>query len=322
MEIRTIENLRVEAGEMVRVKEMGNIIEIMYSDNYKSRCTIKRIDADTYVDLKTGQVKQFRHIDNRAQDKKGVSKTLGRLRDYLNTNITDVQKCRWITLTYKENMTDTKKLQKDFENFNTRLRVEIGGYEYIVAMEPQGRGAWHAHVVLIFDHKAPYIPNDIVWACWSPKGYKARLKDGKGYNYVKTKKLDDVDNVGAYLTAYLGDIDLDDINNGNLTLSEAKTVSGDIVEKEVENEQGEKVKKSYIKGGRLGLYPPNFNLYRCSKGIKKPTVYYDSESEAQKKVGAGTLTFEKTIQLSDLDSQFTKTINYRYYNKVRKNKQQ
>lgn len=322
MKIQTIESLRVEAGEMVRIKIMGNIIEIMYSDNYKSRCTIKRLDADTYVDLKTGKIKKFKHIDNRGQDKKGVSKSLIRVRDIINTNITDVANCRWLTLTYRDNMTDPNKLQSDFKNFNTRLRAIVGAYEYIVVMEPQGRGAWHAHVVLIFDHKAPYIPNDTVWACWSPKGFKARLKDGKGYDYVKTKKLDNVDNVGAYLTAYLGDIDLDDINNGNLTLSEAKTVCGDIVEKEVENEQGEKIKKSYIKGGRLGLYPPKFNLYRCSKGIKKPIVYYDSEAEAQKKVSAATLTFEKTIQLSDLDSQFTKTINYRYYNKARKNKQQ
>ena len=48
----------------------------------------------------------------------------------------------------------------------------------------------------------------------------------------------------------------------------------------------------------------------------------ETEKEAQKKVSGSTLTYEKTIQLSDLDSQFNKTINYRYYNKARKNKQQ
>lgn len=317
MQIRTLEGVRIEAGEMVRVKEMGNIVEIMYSDSYASKCTIKRIDADTYIDLRTGETRQFKHIDNRAQDKKSVSKSLGRLRDYINTNVTDTKKCRWVTLTYKENMTDSKKLYRDFDNFNRRLRKEVGAYEYIVAMEPQGRGAWHAHVLMIFTNKAPFISNDLMWACWSPKGYKAKLKDGTGYNFVKVKKLDAVDNVGAYLTAYLGDIDLDDLNDGKLSRSDIENVYGDVVEKEVELEHGEKVKKSYIKGGRLGLYPPKFNLYRCSRGIEKPIVYYDSEMQAQKKVSAGTLTFEKSIQLDDMDSNFTKIINYRYYNLVR-----
>ena len=43
-----------------------------------------------------------------------------------------------------------------------------------------------------------------------------------------------------------------------------------------------------------------------------------TEKEAQKKVSAGTLTFEKTIELTDSDSQFSNTINYRHYNLIRK----
>ena len=66
------------------------------------------------------------------------------------------------------------------------------------------------------------------------------------------------------------------------------------------------------------MYPPKFNLYRASRGIKKPVVSYETEKDAQKKVSAATLTFEKTIELSDSDSQFSNTINYRHYNLVRK----
>ena len=63
---------------------------------------------------------------------------------------------------------------------------------------------------------------------------------------------------------------------------------------------------------------PKFNLYRASRGIKKPLVTYEFEREAQKKVSAGTLTFEKTIELTDSDSQFSNTINYRHYNLIRR----
>lgn len=316
MDIKSIDNLKVEHNEMVRIKEMGNIIEVMWSDSYFSKCHIKRLNKDFYIDLRTGETKEFKHIENRACDLASVSKSLGKLRDYLNTNITDVSRCRWVTLTYAENMTDPKKLYNDFKMFNRELRKQVGHYEYIVAMEPQGRGAWHAHVVMIFDKKAPFIHNDIIWSCWSKKGFKQRSIDGKGYNYTVTKKLDDVDNVGAYLTAYLGDMEMSEVlETGLINDYLGKQVK--IKEVEVE-EDGEMKSKKYVKGARLRLYPPKFNIFRCSRGIKKPTVYYNSEEVAQKKVSSAKLTYEKTIHLSDKENDFEKTISYRYYNKIRK----
>lgn len=311
LEVKTIENIEVCDNARVRVKEMGNIIEIMYSDTYESKCSIKRLDSDTYLDLRTGETKEFKKMENRACDMASVKKTLGRLRDYINTNVVDVKKCKWITLTYRDNMTDTGKLYRDFDNFNRRLRKELGFYEYIASMEPQGRGAWHCHVILIFENMVPYIPNDVVWRCWSPKGFKARLKDGKGYDYVVTKKLDDVDNVGAYLTAYLGDMEYGDFSDNLDGINFNR--SYEIKELEIDGKS-----KRYIKGGRLHLYPSKFNIYRCSTGIKKPIVYYDTERNAQKKVSAGTLTFQKSVQLSEQTTNFSKVLDYRYYNLTRK----
>lgn len=309
MQIKTIEDVNVKDCDLVRFKEMGNITEVMYSDNYYSECNIVKLSKDTYLDKRDGEIKEFQHIENRACDLKSISKTLGRLRDYLNTNITDVSKCRWVTLTYAENMTDTERLYKDFKAFNKKLRRYLKmNYEYIVAMEPQGRGAWHAHMVMIFDYKAPFIPNDILAEKW-------------GNGFVTVKKLDDVDNVGAYLTAYLGDMDIDECTTENMTLDDLTRLQGHTI-KEVEiEEDGIKKTKKYIKGARLCMYPPQFNLYRCSRGIKKPEICYMPEEMAQKKVSAATLTFQKTIQLTDAENDFTKTINYRYYNSIRKDNQ-
>ena len=178
-------------------------------------------------------------------------------------------------------------------------------YEYIVAMEPQGRGAWHAHVVMIFPGKAPFIPNEVIAKTW-------------GHGFVTVKKLDDVDNVGAYLTAYLGDMELDEFN-ANMTGEMChKAIQGKFDVKEIEYEEdGVKKNKAYVKGARLYMYPPQFNLYRCSRGIKKPEVCYMSEEMAQKKVSGDALTFQKTIQLTDVENDFDKIINYRYYNSKR-----
>ena len=292
-------NVRPTDYQEVRVKEMGNIIELMYCERKNHKIFIKKISDAEYIDLRTGEVKECNKIDNRAGNLNSVRQSLSRLRDLLNTNITDVSKCRWVTLTYAENMTNPKKLYEDFKKFNMRMRYKGYEYEYIVCMEPQGRGAWHAHLVMIFEGQAPYIENKVMASIW-------------GHGFVKVKKLEDVDNVGAYLTAYLGDMDISDAHNlSNEELNGMRSFG--LKEVEVDG-----IKKSILKGARLHMYPPKFNLYRFSKGIKKPIVNYETEKKAQKKVSAGTLTFEKTIKLTDADSQFNNTINYRHYNLIRK----
>lgn len=300
LEIKSLEeHSRPNSYDEVRVKEMGNVIELMYSERTNHQIFIKKISDSEYIDLRTGEVLECNRIENRAGNLNSVRQSLGRLRDLLNTNITDVSKCRWVTLTYAENMTDPKKLYEDFKKFNMRMRYKGYKYEYIVCMEPQGRGAWHAHLVMIFDDIAPYIPNDEMASIW-------------GHGFTTTKKLEDVDNVGAYLTAYLGDMDISEFKNLSEDEQNKMRVFG-IKEVEVDG-----VSKSILKGARLHMYPPKFNLYRASRGIKKPIVSYENEIEAQKKVSAATLTFEKTIELSDKDSQFNNTINYRHYNLIRK----
>lgn len=290
--------------DVVRLKESGNIFELVYMKRRNKRCYIERLDSEHYIDLKTGEVKDFVHIGNRSDDLNSVRCSLGRLRDYLNANITDVQCCRWVTLTYAQPdgkpMTDTVLLYKDFKNFIKRLRLRYGKFEYIVAMEPQASGSWHAHVVLIFPEKAPFIPNEEMAEIW-------------GQGFTVTKRLDSVDNVGAYLTAYLGDMELEDY-------VELDDVPDHISVKEVEyiDDSGKNQKKRYVKGGRLYMYPPNFNLYRCSRGCKKPTVTYMPEKDAEKKVSSAKLTFQRTVFLVDPETDFENVISYRYYNKVRK----
>lgn len=290
--------------EEVRVKETGNIIELMHMTCKNRRCHIQKLDDEQYVDLKTGEVKEFVHMDSRADDLNGVRVSLARLRDYLNTNITDVTRCRWVTLTYAQPhgkpMTDTDRLYKDFKKFVMRFHYRYGAFEYIVAMEPQGSGSWHAHVVFIFPGKAPYIPNDEMAKIW-------------GQGFTKTRRLDNVDNVGAYLTAYLGDMEIHEFCNLEDHPSGLFCKDVDYID-----DDGKEQKKTYVKGGRIHLYPPNFNLYRCSRGIKKPVVSYMQEKDAEKKVSAATLTFQQTVVIEDPDTGFENDISYRYYNSERK----
>lgn len=294
---------------LVKVTEMGNIIEVQYMSRRNTKQTVRMLEGgEQYVVCSSGEIKDVVHHETRKDNKKGLYKTFANMRAIINTNVTDVSKVRWCTLTYAENMTDTKKLYMDFQQFNQRFQYycKQQGYskpEYIVMMEPQGRGAWHAHLLYIWqDMKAPYIANDVFAKLW-------------GHGFVRIKKLDNVDNVGAYLTAYLGDMELSEVDWHKWNeITRGSTVK----QVEMIDENGEKVTKPILKGARLNLYPANFNMLRCSRGIKRPTEEMLSQEMANKKVLGATKTFETAVKLTDVENEFDSVIIKTQYNRVRK----
>lgn len=296
MEIKNIDKYSISDDCMVKVTEMGNVTEIMYLERKNNKATIQRLDKTHYMKISTGEVFEVQPSDSRKSNQNSLRQTFRRLRNLINSNVVDTNKVRWITLTYAENMTDTKRLYEDFNKFIKRMKYyckteDIKPFEYIVAMEPQGRGAWHSHLLMIWDCKAPYIANDTLAALW-------------GYGFVTIKALDDVDNIGAYLTAYLGDMELTEANEQCLVKSDDVFKTVDI--------KGNK--KSFVKGARLSMYPPGFNLYRHSRGVKEPKEYYMPYEEI-KKASVGALTYKSAIAISDDD--YSNTICKEYYNKKR-----
>ena len=223
MNFQRLDGYHISDKDVVSVKEMGNVIEISYCQHKNFKQTIKKLDSENYIVLSTGELKEVNHISSRADNKAQVSQSLKRLRDYINTNVIDVNKCKWITLTYRENMTDSKRLYLDFKNFVKRFKYKFGHFEYIVACEPQARGAWHLHCIFIFDKVAPFIPNNEIADLWRQ-------------GFTKTSKLDNIDNVGAYLTAYLGDMELDEfissvVNCKCFTYKEVERIGDTILDK-------------------------------------------------------------------------------------------
>lgn len=292
MKVEKIEDIEISELAKVKVTTSGHIVEVMYMERKSKGNHIIKISANEYLDKLTGEVKEYQKTDNRSQSKNELRKTFKKLRDIVNCNVSEPRNCRWVTLTYAENMTDSVRLYKDCEKFIKKLRYRYGKFEYIQVAEPQGRGAWHIHMVMIFDKKAPYIDNKDMADMW-------------GHGFTKTQKMDNNDNLGAYLSAYLGDVEFDSIKNDIGAMTEC-------VGLEIKEVDG----KKYIKGGRLHMYPTNFNIYRCSRGIKRPIVEELIEHDIKEKVSAATLTYQKTIKLSD-DDGYENTINYRYYNMKR-----
>lgn len=284
------------------VKQCGNLIEVRYMRSVPV-AVIEKVSAELYVNKRTGEVKEFRHTENRSESKASVAQSLRKLRDLINANLTEPEKALWVTLTYRENMRDAKRLYEDFRRFWQRFRYYLGKHEhppaeYIIAAEPQARGAWHFHCIFLFPETAPFIPNADMAQIW-------------GYGFTKTKSLKGIDNPGLYLTAYLGDMELSEALRAGSTrsrITEASTI----------DEQGKQQKKAVIKGARLRLYPPGFNLYRTSRGVTRPEIWQTTEAEAQKIVQGAPLTYEKTLEVTDETGNVKNTINYRQYNKALK----
>lgn len=281
---------------IVTVTQMNHLIEVQHMDKMNNRCPIKKLDKDTYLNLDTGAIEEFEHITTRKDSYKSLSQTFKKIRYLINNNFTGKGNELHVTLTYKENMTDTRRLYADFKRFITRLKRKYKNdstIDYMVIVEPQERGAWHCHLLLRFnDLDNVFIPSNDLAEMWEQ-------------GFIKIKSLKDVDNIGAYLSAYLGDIELTEENVEMMYSSGRK-----IEVKEVEG-------KRYIKGGRLHLYPPGMRLFRKSSGIVYPERKKMKYENVKKIVGSAKPTYAKSIFVEN--EQFNNTINYEQYNLKRTN---
>lgn len=296
MKINRIPDVRPGTPDTpVTVKRCGNVTEVRYSVHGPPAIAIEKLNADMYVDKRTGELKAFQHHDSRAEDKASVAQSLRKLRDLINANLEDPEKALWITLSYQANMCDPAQLYEDYRRFWQRFKYYLNKQshppaEYIIAAEPQGRGAWHLHCLFLFPGKAPFIPNADMARIW-------------GHGFTTTKGLSGIKSPGAYLTFYLSSMELtESIKAGTFQakrLSESKDKS-----------------KAIVKGARLRLYPSGFNLYRFSRGIKRPEVWQTTEQEAQAEINGIPMTYEKTISITDESGRVRNIINYRTYTKT------
>lgn len=283
---------KIGENDFVTLTEMGHLTEIQYLEKQNTKANILKLNSDEYVVLKTGEVKEFEKSENRSDNLNSLRKTFKKLRYLINNNFSGSCSELFLTLTYKENITDTKRIYKDFSLFMKRLRYKYKSLSYLAIIEPQQRGAWHFHVLLRDDEKKPlFIPNKEVAEIW-------RL------GFVRVTKLQNVDNIGAYLCSYLTDIIVEDTT----------PLADDVVEKEILDINGQRKIKKIKKNGRLVLYPPGVNYYRKSKNIifpERKKVIYKSIKKSQ----LGKLTYEKNILLKN--DEFENIIRYEYYNRKR-----
>ena len=288
------DELGISPNSVVKVTTMNHIVEVQYMEKVNTEAHIRKLNSDEYVDLNTGEVKAFERTENRSQGVNSLRKTFNRLRELINTNFEGLPNELFVTLTYRLQTNVPKVVYEDFKNFMKRLKYKYKDtttIDYINVLEPHATGNFHMHVLMRFnDLENIYIPN-------------AELAEIWGNGFVQIQSLKNVDNIGAYVSAYLADIEIPE--------EKAKNLEGhpDLIEKDVGGQ-----KKKFMKGARLVFYPTGVNIYRKSKGIREAEKEKMSYKTAQKKLGAVTPNFKYGVELIDDENNFRNTLIKEQYN--------
>lgn len=267
-----------------KVSVQGNVVEVTWIDCKNTTCHAIKLDGSHWVDPETGEIHEYeKSSDKRTDNTQELLKTFATIRALVNTNCKDPKLIRWITLTYAENMTDTQRLYDDFRKFWQRFKRRWGKADYIAVVEPQGRGAWHVHVIAIWSEKAPYVPNAELRECW-------------GHGFVKVNAVtDSCDNLGAYLSAYLANVP---------------------DEKGEEVAQSDGTTKRIKKRGRLGMYPAHMQIYRTSNGIERPEVFWADTKENTERyarmVDGRTPVYEREVTFRDDEGKEHRVLKQQY----------
>jgi possible replicative protein len=195
---------RIELGKIVKSYVYGNTLE-MTTANGQQEQTIKVIEGKRYVNLETGEIHEMDTSGStRLDNLKSTKQTMKKLRRLVAHNFTGGINQLWITLTYRDHVTDPAIVYMDFKAFIRRIRNQFGNVDYITVIEPQESGRWHLHVLMKNDTTLS-IPNDVVATMWV-----------KGF--TKTKRLRRADKIGNYLIAYLSNLQIGDEGSQNKSI--------------------------------------------------------------------------------------------------------
>lgn len=258
---KAINNFTPDDNAITHVCISGNVTELRAMDrSYNNLRHIKRINQNEYYDTRTGEVKEYQHREqNRTRN---MNRSFERLRQLINTNFTGEINERHITLTYAERMTDFDKASMDFKRFWEKLHYHYPDLEFIRIIEPQQTGSWHIHTLLKSkNYRNLSIPLEQLETLW-------------GHGFIRKTTTLGCDNVGAYFTALLKNLDV------------------------FEDDTKEEADRQYIvKNARLRFYPPNKRFYGYSKGIVQPTRFKTTYKEALKFVNERNLTYSSATEI-------------------------
>lgn len=181
--IKKIIRKAVISGNIVEFYEYEKPILKGYENKAPGRASGKATDEE----------KALNRLKTQQRAKKSLRRLINANTGQYKDKHGNVYTTKFLTLTYAENMQDLKTSNNQFMKFIKRLNYKLYGkgkskLKYVVAIEFQNRGAIHYHLVLF---NCPYIDVKVIGELW-------------GNGFIKLNKIDEVDNIGSYVTKYMG----------------------------------------------------------------------------------------------------------------------
>ncbi|HRH23262.1 MAG TPA: hypothetical protein PK295_01370 [Candidatus Magasanikbacteria bacterium] len=171
-------NLKVVvSGKQVEVYKYSKNIWRDFERTLPSVLTTKNT-YETSIPTPEEQVKQ-----QQQKTQFSISRTRTEIRRLVNAN---PQLTKFLTLTFAENITDLKSANHVFNQFVKRISYRYQGFEYLAVPEFQKRGAVHYHLLC----NLPFVEPEKVARLW-------------GQGFIKINRLNNVNNIGAYVCKYL-----------------------------------------------------------------------------------------------------------------------
>ena len=246
-----------------KIVQSGDIIEIYeYEKGYLKGYELTYSEKEK-VGRKKGE-KSNNYEEHRKQVLQRAKKNLRRL---INANVGQYGEeftAKFLTLTFKDNVKDLDKANYEFEKFIKRLNYYCFGtkkanLKYTCVVEFQKRGAIHYHVII---YNMPYVKANDIASIW-------------GNGFIKINKIDDIDNVGAYVAEYLGN---------------------------AEKEQGHDIEDDRLQGKKS---------YFSSRGLFKPVEITNKKVVEQV---ATALPLENLTYSATFENEHLGNITYKQYN--------
>ena len=133
------DDFSINNNSYVTLTMMNDIFEIQYMEKSNFTNNIQKLDADRYVVLDTGEIKEFDKSENRSENKNSLNQTMKSLRYLINANFSGQPNELWSTLTFSDSSLarNTNTVYLCFNKFIKRLRYKYGNdLEYIAILEP------------------------------------------------------------------------------------------------------------------------------------------------------------------------------------------
>ena len=238
----------------------GDVIEVYeYDKGYLKGYENNNADTGRKSDYKSENYEEHR--------KQVLQRAKKNLRRLINANVGQYGKeftAKFLTLTFKDNVKDLDKANYEFKKFIQRLNYHCFGtkkanLKYTCVVEFQKRGAIHYHVII---YNMPYVKANDISNIW-------------GNGFIKINKIDDIDNVGAYVSEYLG---------------------------QAEKGQGKDVADDRLQGKKS---------YFSSKGLFKPIEVIDEKKVEQV---AAALPKECLTYSAIFQNEHVGNVSYKQYN--------